>query len=55
MKIVYVLVSGKEDLYFEQFYISLLSARKHNPSDKIILLTDTTTKSLIQERGGRGL
>lgn len=49
MRIVYVLTSGKDDLYFEQFWISAISARKHNPTAEIILLTDKDTEAVFSE------
>lgn len=48
LQIVYVLTSGEDDLYFEQFYVSALSARKHNMAAKIILLTDKDTEAALQ-------
>lgn len=47
MTIVYVLICGKDDLYFEQFWVSLVSCRKWNPTAKIILLTSADTMSVL--------
>lgn len=43
-KLLYVLVSGSGDLYYEQLLISVTSARKHMPNANICLLTDNKTK-----------
>ena len=42
-KLLYVLVSGPDDVYLEQAYVSAYSARKHNPDACIVLLTDSVT------------
>lgn len=42
-KIVYVVVSDKNDIYLEQAYVSMYSLRKFNPNIHIILLTDDLT------------
>ena len=47
MKYVYVLSSSGNDLYYEQFFISLVSLRLHNPKAKIIALVDTDTKNSL--------
>lgn len=44
MKIVYILTSTNEDLYFEQFWVSLLSLKKHNPNISVVVLTDKETQ-----------
>lgn len=52
-KILYVLVSNYEDIFWEQTYISIFSLRKHNPNVKVsILVDDVTDESLIGIRGG---
>ena len=50
MQIVYVLISSNKDLFFEEFYISALSVRRHVPNAKIILLVDTKTKTSLSSR-----
>jgi hypothetical protein len=45
MKYVYVLTSSQNDLYYEQFYISVVSLRLFNPQAYIILLCDKKTKT----------
>jgi hypothetical protein len=45
MKYVYVLTSSTNDLYYEQFYISVVSLRLFNPNAYIILLCDENTKN----------
>lgn len=42
-KILYVLVSGPEDVYLEQAYVSALSCVRHNPEATLVLLTDRLT------------
>lgn len=54
-KILYVLVSSPKDCYLEQAYISAYSARAHNPSATIVLLTDQDTEKSFQERGAIGV
>ncbi len=46
-KILYVLVSNKEDIFWEQTYISMYSLRKHNPKVKVSLLTDDVTDASL--------
>lgn len=43
-KLVYVLVSSEKDIYLEQAYVSMLSAKHHMPTVHITLLTDSKTK-----------
>jgi hypothetical protein len=43
-KIVYVLVSSEDDLFWEQCLISVMSARYHMPNANIILVCDNITK-----------
>ena len=51
-KILYVLVSTQEDIFWEQTYVSIISLKKHNPSAIIMLLTDDATdKTLVGVRG----
>jgi hypothetical protein len=44
MNYVYVLASSKDDLYYEQFYLSSFSLRLFNSNANIILLVDEKTK-----------
>lgn len=46
-KLVYVLTSTPNDIYLEQAYISMFSARYYNPGVHIVLLTDTVTSSSL--------
>lgn len=51
-KIVYVLVSDKEDNYLEQAIVSLFSLRLHNPAAEVVLVVDDITfENLSNERG----
>lgn len=43
-KIVYSIVSNKEDIYLEQLFVSLTSLRLHNPHDYVAVLMDENTK-----------
>ena len=53
MKYVYVLTSSINDLYYEQFFLSIVSLRLHNPKACIISLIDSKTKeSLTGTRSG---
>lgn len=45
MKCVYVLVSTKQDYYYEQCLISVKSLLMHNPDAEIVILTDNRTKA----------
>lgn len=47
-KLVYVLVSTDNDLYWEQALLSVFSARYHNPGAEIILITDDKTNATLQ-------
>lgn len=49
-KIVYCTVSGSEDMYLAQAFISIYSARRYNPSATIILLVDKPTFVVIEKR-----
>ncbi len=42
-KIVYVLVSSENDIYFEQAWLSAWSLKHYNSAAKIIMLTDSNT------------
>ncbi|MBP3203759.1 MAG: hypothetical protein J6M31_09195 [Bacteroidales bacterium] len=42
-KFLYLLVSGPEDVYLEQAYISASSCARHNPDASLTLLTDKLT------------
>ena len=44
MKYVYVLTSSNDDLYYEQFYLSVTSLRFHTPDAHITVLFDKKTK-----------
>lgn len=46
-KIVYVLVSSEDDIYLEQAYVSMLSAKHHMPDVHITLLTDSKTSESL--------
>jgi lipopolysaccharide biosynthesis glycosyltransferase len=53
MKYVYVLTSSPDDLYYEQFFLSVTSLRLHNPKANIIALIDSKTKEgLTAKRSG---
>ena len=53
MKYVYVLTSSDNDLYYEQFYLSVVSLRIHNPDSHIAVLIDSKTKDgLSGKRSG---
>ena len=53
MKFVYVLTSSANDLYYEQFYLSVTSLRLHNPGAFIVALVDSKTKEgLTGKRSG---
>lgn len=46
-KIVYVVISGKQDIYFEQVWASVWSLKHYNPETHVLLLTDEETKQTI--------
>jgi hypothetical protein len=50
MKYVYVLTSSDKDFYYEQFFISAVSLRIHNPHAYIIALIDSKTKDGLTEK-----
>jgi len=53
MKYVYVLASSENDLYYEQFFISVVSLRLYNPGACITALIDSKTKEgLTGKRSG---
>jgi hypothetical protein len=53
MKYIYVLASSENDLYYEQFFLSIVSLRLHNPGAEIVVLLDTfTKKGLTGNRAG---
>ena len=53
MKYVYVLTSSENDLYYEQFFLSVVSMRLHNPNACVVALIDSKTKErLIGKRSG---
>lgn len=43
-KLVYILTSTPKDIYLEQMYVSMFSAKQCMPDAHIVLLTDTTTQ-----------
>lgn len=43
-KLVYILTSTIKDIYLEQMYVSMYSAKHYMPDVHIVLLTDTATK-----------
>ena len=47
-KIVYVVISGGDDIYFEQVWASSWSLKQHNPNAHITVLTDEATKQTIK-------
>lgn len=52
-KLVYVLTCSEEGSYIEQAWMSIWSARYHNPDAEIVLLTDDRTDGLlVGARGG---
>ena len=53
MKYVYVLTSSENDIYYEQFLLSLASMRLYNPDAEVITLIDEKTKQgLTGKRSG---
>lgn len=48
-KIVYVVVSGKNDVYLEQAYVSMYSVKVHNPSAHISVVMDTLTETTLTD------
>lgn len=46
-QIVYVLTFDEENYYFEQAWVSACSARMHNPSARILVVTDTESEAHI--------
>ncbi len=50
-KLVYVVVSSENDIYLEQAYVSMYSAKYYMPDVHIVLLTDNHTKATLT--GGR--
>lgn len=50
-KIVYAVVSSEKDCYLEEAYVSMYSARYHNPDAHIVLVVDDNTeKTLVGQR-----
>jgi lipopolysaccharide biosynthesis glycosyltransferase len=47
MKFVYVLTSSENDVYYEQFLLSITSLRLYNPGAYIIVLLDQNTKNTL--------
>ncbi len=52
-KLLYILVSTPKDVYLEQAYVSVASARRRNPGSHITLLTDTVTEASFGQRGAQ--
>ncbi|GHT78973.1 hypothetical protein FACS1894130_06560 [Spirochaetia bacterium] len=50
MKYLYVLVSGVQDTYYEQFFLSITSLRLKNPDAHITVLCDSKTKQNLQDK-----
>lgn len=46
-KIVYAVISGTDDIYFEQVWASAWSLRHYNPDAHVVVLTDEATKDTI--------
>ena len=46
-KVVYVLVCGQEDHYYEQFLLSLCSLRAHNPGIPVEVVTDSVSHAYV--------
>lgn len=53
MKYVYVLVSTKDDYYYEQAFLSAYSLRLNNPKACVVLLTDNKTYSTLTAQNKR--
>lgn len=53
-KLLYILVSTTGDVYLEQAFVSVSSARRHNPGAEIVLLTDQATAEGLDSRGPIG-
>ena len=50
-KIIYVLVSSPEDIYYEQCLVSVYSLRKyHKNAEVVVLVDDATAASLTGNR-----
>lgn len=49
LKIVYDVISGEKDNYFEQAWASMFSLRHFNPDAHIVLLTDDSTVQTIEK------
>ncbi len=47
MKYVYVLTSSHDDTYYEQFLLSVVSFRLHNPDSELIVLVDEKTNDSL--------
>lgn len=46
-KVVYVVISGEDDIYFEQVWASAWSLKLYNPTTPVIVLTDCATRQSI--------
>lgn len=49
-KIVYTLISSKNDIYLEQMWLSIYSLRIYNPTSFIMVLVDKNTYSYLTEK-----
>ncbi len=52
--ILYVLVSGSDDFYAEQLFVSITSLRRNSPGAAVSVLTDTLTHESLPSRGKMG-
>lgn len=46
-KVIYVVISGKDDIYFEQVWASAWSLKRYNPTAHVVVLTDEPTRQSI--------
>lgn len=53
-KIVYDIISGLNDIYFEQVWASAWSLKHHNPNAYVIVLTDKETNDTILSESRKG-
>lgn len=47
MTAVYILISSRQDLYYEQLLVSLYSLRMHNPELNVVVLVDDVTEQTL--------
>ena len=55
MTYVYVLVSGSDDLYYEQALMSVTTLRMHMPHANVIVLVDDKTEQSFQDPNRQAL